>query len=96
MWILQGWLAKAKKINGLAPLPEEPRSEQLEKLLVVVPYKALAKKGKKTEVTEAMVSLRPRFIREIGPETLRPCPCRMGQGGECLLALQEEGGIQGR
>ena len=24
MWILQGWLAKAKKISGLVPLPQRP------------------------------------------------------------------------
>jgi hypothetical protein len=57
MRILQGWLAKAKKISGPTPLPEEPRSEQMEKLLVVVPYKASIKKGKK-EVPEAREGLR--------------------------------------
>nr|XP_040258257.1 nucleolar and coiled-body phosphoprotein 1-like [Aegilops tauschii subsp. strangulata] len=53
----EGWLAKAKKIRGPAPLPEGPRSDQLEKLLVVVPYKAPAKKGKKKEGPEAREGL---------------------------------------
>ena len=60
MQILQGWLAKAKKIRGPAPLSEGPRSEQLEKLLVVVPYKAPAKKVKKKEVREDREGLRRR------------------------------------
>ena len=57
---LQGWLAKAKKTSGPTPLPEEPRSEQLEKMLIVVPYKEPAKKGKKQEATEAREVLRRR------------------------------------
>nr|XP_020161423.1 axoneme-associated protein mst101(1)-like [Aegilops tauschii subsp. strangulata] len=55
---MKGWLTKAKNIRGPTPLPEVPRSEQLEKLLVVVPYKAPAKKGKKKEVPEAREGLR--------------------------------------
>ena len=49
----QGWLANAKKISAPSHLPEEPQSEQMKKLLVVVPYKAPSKRGKKTEVPEA-------------------------------------------
>ena len=56
---MQGWLAKAKKISGPVPLLEDPRSEQLGKMLVV-PYKAPAKKGKKTEIWEAREGLRRR------------------------------------
>lgn len=58
---MQGWLAKAKKISGPAPLPEETQSKQLEKMLVVVPYKAPAKKGKKQEAPEAREGLRRRI-----------------------------------
>ena len=61
MWILQGWLAKAKKISSPASLLEGPLSEQLEKMLVVVPYKAPAKKGKKQEPPKAREGLRRRI-----------------------------------
>ena len=61
MRILQGWLAKDKKISSPAPLPEGPRSKQLEKKLAVVPYKAPAKKGKKQEAPKAREGLRRRI-----------------------------------
>jgi hypothetical protein len=60
MRILQGWLAKAKTNSDPAPRPEEPRSEQLQKLLFLVPYTAPVKKGKKKQVSEAREGLRRR------------------------------------
>ncbi|KAE8788236.1 wall-associated receptor kinase 3 [Hordeum vulgare] len=45
---LEDWLALAEKIDGLAPLPEEPRSPLLDLMLVEAPYMALENKKKDT------------------------------------------------
>jgi hypothetical protein len=59
--LLQGWLAKAMRIDSPAPLPEDPRSALLEEMLTVVPYKAPEKKEKgKMEKREAREGLRSR------------------------------------
>jgi hypothetical protein len=46
--LFQGWTERAKRIQCLAPLPEEPVTPRLAKMLVPAPYKAPEKKAKKT------------------------------------------------
>ena len=47
MPILQAWVAIAEQINCLAPLPEDPESPLLTKMLFPVPYEVSEKKAKK-------------------------------------------------
>nr|XP_020187724.1 uncharacterized protein DDB_G0286299-like [Aegilops tauschii subsp. strangulata] len=59
----KGWVEKAKKINSSAPLPEDPRSAELEEMLAVAPYMAPEKeKKKKNPKREAREGLRPRVL----------------------------------
>ena len=43
---LQGWTKKVERLKSPAPLPEDPATPQLMKMLVPVPYQAPKKKGK--------------------------------------------------
>ena len=45
--LLQGWTKKSERIKCPAPLPENPVTPQLEKMLVPAPYQPLEKKAKK-------------------------------------------------
>ena len=43
----QGWIAKEERIKCPTPLPEDPATPQLMKMLVPAPYQAPEKKAKK-------------------------------------------------
>ena len=55
--LAQGWIAKAEWIKCPDPLPEDPATPQLTKMLVPLPYQAPEKKAKKKD-KEARSGLR--------------------------------------
>ena len=54
----QDWVERAKRIQCLAPLPEEPVIPRLAKMLVPAPYKAPEKKAKGPRVVPVARALR--------------------------------------
>ena len=48
--LFQDWMERAKRIQCLAPLPEEPVILRLAEMLVPAPYKASKKKAKGARV----------------------------------------------
>ena len=63
----QGWTKKAERIKCPAPLPEDPATPQLTKMLVPVPYQALEKKAKKKS-KEAKGGLRHKGTSDVTSE----------------------------
>ena len=71
MRILQGWITKAEKINGPVPLPKEPRSEQLEQLLVVT------RRARRKSYRRPGRASAAGLVRATGLGTLQPHPYKM-------------------